>query len=166
MSTTKFIYILSDQDLEIVEHEVTVAITKFGHTHPHGRTYAENKRIGCMCEIAVARFLEVPFIPEYEGRTKHMHDVCGYEVKGTDYFEGGMNTRNDMPTGIYLGAFVTWPKTATVHGWSTSKMMRREMYWKSKRSKPCYYLESNQMWDLEMLPATKQLIEQRKQMTL
>jgi len=161
---TKFIYNLTDQDLEIVEHEVSEAIKKFGHTHPHGRTYAQNKRIGCMCELTVARFLKVPFVPEYKGRTKDMHDVCGYEVKGTDYFDGGMNTRDNMPTGIYIGAFVTWPKTVTIQGWSTSRMMRREMYWMSKRPEPCYYLAPNQMWDLEVLPATKQLIQQRKQL--
>ena len=160
---TKFVDIMTKHDFAIVEEEVAQALSKYGDTHAHGRNHERNIRIGCMCEIAVAEFLQVPFVPEYEGRTADMHDVCGYEVKGTDYFNGGMNTRDDMPTGIYIGAYVTWPNKVTLQGWSTSRMMRREMYWDETRPKPCYYLPPDQMWDLEVLPATKQLIEQRKQ---
>lgn len=160
---TKFVYTLTEHDLQIVEKEVNYLLREFPNNKALGRNQEINQRIGAMCEIMFANFLGVPFIPEYEGRTEDMHDVCGYEVKGTDYFDGGMNTRDDMPTGIYIGAYVTWPNTVTMQGWSTSRMMRREMYWDATRPKPCYYMPPDQMWDKETLPATKQLIEQRKQ---
>jgi hypothetical protein len=159
----KFIATLTEHDLAIVEKEVEFLLKKFPNNKALGRTQQMNQRIGAMCEITVAKFLQVPFVPEYEGRTEEMGDVCGYQVKGTDYFDGGMNTRDDMPAGIYIGAFVTWPNIVTLQGWSTSRMMRREIYWDDTRTKPCYYLPPDQMWDLEMMPATRQLVEQRKQ---
>ena len=156
---------LSDQDFAIVQSETMAALKEWELKKPvYGRTHAENTRIGYMSEMAVAYFLGVPYKLERD-RTTDDGDVAGYQVKGTAHAGGWMNTRDDMPTGIYIGCRIIDTETVELLGWSTSRLMRRELYWNDdpKMKRPCYSMTPDQMYDIQTLPATKQLIDQRKQ---
>lgn len=164
---TKCIIELSDQDFAIVQSETAAAMKQWDDKKPvyaHARSHAENTRIGYMCEMAVAYYLGVPYKLERD-RTNDDGDVAGYQVKGTAHAGGWMNTRDDMPTGIYIGCRIIDTETVELVGWSTSRLMRRELYWNDdpKMKRPCYSMTPDQMYDIQTLPATKQLIEQRKQ---
>ena len=124
---TKCIIELSDQDFAIIQSETAAAMKQWHDKKPvyaHLRTHAENTRIGYMSEMAVAYYLGVPYKLERD-RTNDDGDVAGYQVKGTAHAGGWMNTRDDMPTGIYIGCKVIDTETVELVGWSTSRLMRR-----------------------------------------
>ena len=164
---TKCTINLSDQDFAIIQSETVDALKQWDDKKPvyaHARTHAENTRIGYMCEMAVAYFLGVPYKLERD-RTENDGDVAGYQVKGTAHAGGWMNTRDDMPKGIYIGCRIIDFDTVELVGWSTSRLMRRKLYWNNdpKMKRPCYSMRPDQMYDIQTLPATKQLIDQRNQ---
>jgi hypothetical protein len=164
---TKCIINLSDQDFAIIQSETAAAMKQWDDKKPvyaHTRTHAENTRIGYMSEMAVAYFLGVPYKLERD-RTNDDGDVAGYQVKGTAHAGGWMNTRDDMPKGIYIGCRIIDFDTVELVGWSTSRLMRRKLYWNNdpKMKRPCYSMRPDQMYDIQTLPATKQLIDQRNQ---
>ena len=162
---TKCIIDLDRQDYAIAKSETLAAIKKWGKKNVvYGGSHDRNSFIGYACEIAVAKFLGVPYKLERD-RTKNDGDVAGYQVKGTAHEGGWMNTRADMPTGIYIGCILFGWEEVQILGWSTSRLMRRKIYWNDnpKMKRPCYSMTPDQMFDIDTLPATKQLIEQRKQ---
>jgi len=162
---TKCFIDLSNQDLEIIRSETLAAIKKWDNKHDvYGNTHKGNTWLGYQCEMAVAYFLGVPYKLERD-RTKNDCDVAGYQVKGTVHEGGWMNTRDDMPPGIYIGCVALSGEPVQILGWSTSRKMRQKMYWNVRQTmkRPCYSMKPDQMYDYQTLPATKQLIEQRKQ---
>jgi hypothetical protein len=160
---TECVINISRQEWEIANYEARAAVKKWGKQHVvYGGTHDKNSSIGYMCEIAVAKFLGVRFKLERD-RTKNDADVAGYQVKGTAHEGGWMNTRDDMPTGIYIGCRTLGWQQVQILGWSTSRLMRRKMYWNDKphMKRPCYSMTPEQMFDIETLPATAQLIKER-----
>lgn len=148
-----------------MQSETIAAIKKWDTKNVvYGASHKGNTQTGYQCEMAVALWLGVPYKLERD-RTKNDGDVAGYQVKGTVHPGGWMNTRDDMPPGIYIGCIALDEQTVEIVGWSTSKKMRQKMYWNVSRrmKRPCYSMRPDQMYDYQTLPATKQLIEQRKQ---
>ena len=163
MQTNSFID-LSNQDLEIIRSETLAALKKWDNKHDvYGGAHKGNTWLGYQCEMAVAYFLGLPYKLERD-RTKNDGDVAGYQVKGTAHAGGWMNTRDDMPSGIYIGCLALSGEPVQILGWSTSRKMRQKMYWNDnpKMKRPCYSMPPDQMYDIETLPATAQLIKLRE----
>lgn len=122
---------------------------------------------GNLGEQAVAHYFNYKYV--YQPYDKNRYDVLGYEVR-TTYWQNGcllthpINVDGDKP-GIYI--LVTVDKnefTATIRGWSDiARCNERKSNWQQTWRYPCFATPQNQLWPIEMLPATAELIaHQRK----
>lgn len=117
---------------------------------------------GVLGEQCVAHYFEHEY--KYMGYDKNAHDILGYEVRTTYYFNGSLITHaNDKP-GIYI--LVTFDKNemlGTLQGWSTLKRCNeRKQNWRTEWRYPCFAMPQNQLWPIDLLPATRELIEHKK----
>jgi len=122
----------------------------------------ENTLQGRLGEQCVAHYFEHEY--KYTGYDKNAHDILGYEVRTTYYFNGSLITHPDDKPGIYI--LVTFNKNemlGTLQGWSTLKRCNeRKQNWRTEWRHPCFAMPQNQLWPIDLLPATRELIEHKK----
>ena len=119
---------------------------------------------GLLGEQAVANYFNYTNI--YRPYDFRSHDVLGYEVRATYHENGCLLTHapddqnyGDKP-GRYI--FVTINQktlTATIRGYSTlSRCNERTDNFQTGWRYPCFFMPQNQLWPIDMLPATDELI--------
>jgi len=133
--------------------------TKYGQ--PVNLTF-EHTLQGVLGEQCVAHYFEHEY--KYTPYDKNAHDILGYEVRTTYYFNGSLITHADDKHGIYI--LVTFDKNemlGTLQGWSTLKRCNeRKQNWRTEWRYPCFAMPQNQLWPIDLLPATRELIEHKK----
>ena len=123
---------------------------------------------GNLGEQAVAHYFNYEYV--YQPYDKTRYDVLGYEVRTTYWQNGCLLTHpigdNDKP-GIYI--LVTVDKnefTATIRGWSDiARCNERQSNWQQTWRYPCFATPQSQLWPIEMLPATPELLEHQNRLT-
>ena len=120
---------------------------------------------GLLGEQAVANYFDYPNI--YKQYDPKAHDILGYEVRATYHENGCLLTHapddknyGDKP-GRYI--FVTVDQktlTATIRGYSTlTRCNERTDNYQTGWRYPCFAMPQNQLWPIDMLPATDELIQ-------
>ena len=119
---------------------------------------------GLLGEQAVANYFDYPNV--YKQYDPKAHDILGYEVRATYHENGCLLTHapddqnyGDKP-GRYI--FVTVDQktfTATIRGYSTlTRCTERTDNFQTGWRYPCFAMPQNQLWPIDMLPATDELI--------
>ena len=123
---------------------------------------------GLLGEQAVANYFGCPNV--YKPYDPQAHDILGYEVRATYHENGCLLTHEpddknygDKP-GRYI--FVTINQktlTATIRGYSTlTRCNERADNYQTGWRYPCFAMPQNQLWPIDMLPATDELLEFRQ----
>ena len=134
------------------------------------QAYAVNL-CGALGEQAVANYFDYPY--SYLGYDPKNNDVLGYEVRATYYATGRLLTHpmeeraNDIggdKNGRYI--LVTIEQltlTATIRGYSTlTRCNERKSNWDTALRWPCFAMPQDQLWPIDMLPASEQLLAFRQ----
>ena len=120
---------------------------------------------GLLGEQAVANYFDYPNV--YKQYDPKAHDILGYEVRAT-YHENGClltHAQDDQNYGDKPGRyiFVTVDQkilTATIRGYSTlTRCNERTDNYQTGWRYPCFAMPQNQLWPIDMLPATDELIQ-------
>jgi len=121
---------------------------------------------GYLGERAVGKYLNYetvwkPFNPaEY--------DVLGYEVRTVKYQDAILITHHDDKPGRYICVSLNWDTLiATLKGYSSRKRCNdRSGNWIDKPNwhTPCFGMPEDQLWPIDMLPATDELIAHQQSM--
>ena len=113
---------------------------------------------GVLGEQCVAHYFEHEY--KHMPYDKNAHDILGYEVRTTYYSNGSLITHPDDKPGIYI--LVTFDKNemlGILQGWSTlTRCNARENNWRTDWRYPCFAMPQNQLWPIDVLPATLELI--------
>ena len=126
---------------------------------------------GVLGEQAVANYFDYNY--NYTPYDAYRADVLGYQVRATYYGDGHLlthpvktaaNPGGDNP-GRYISLTIEQNKLkVTIRGYSTlarcnerSDNWRTEFNGKALRY-PCFFMPQNQLWPIDMLPATDELI--------
>jgi hypothetical protein len=123
---------------------------------------------GVLGEQAVAKYFDYDY--SYLGYDPKRNDVLGYEVRATYYPTGRLLThpveqRNhdiggDKPGRYILVTIEQNILRATIRGYSTLwRCNERKSNWDTSLRWPCFAMPQNQLWPIDMLPATDELIK-------
>jgi hypothetical protein len=129
---------------------------------------------GNLGEQAIAHYFNYEYV--YEPYDKTRYDVLGYEVRTTYWVNGCLLThpvielqnrpgvyQDDKP-GMYI--LVTIDKnefTATIRGWrDIADCNAMTQNWQTGWRYPCFATPQNQLWPIDTLPATKELLTHQK----
>ena len=133
---------------------------------PNEMVYAESVK-GVLGELAVAEYFNYDLF--YLGYDPKRSDVLGYQVRSTYYKNGCLLTHPiktiTNPGGDNAGRyiFVTIDQVtqqATLRGYSTlTRCNERLANWNTKNRWPCFYMPQDQLWPMDMLPATQELLD-------
>ena len=136
---------------------------------PNEMVYAESVK-GVLGELAVAEYFNYDLF--YLGYDPKRSDVLGYQVRSTYYKNGCLLTHPiktlTNPGGDNAGRyiFVTIDQVtqqATLRGYSTlTRCNERLANWNTKNRWPCFYMPQNELWPIDMLPATNELLAFRE----
>ena len=136
---------------------------------PNKMVYAESVK-GVLGELAVAEYFNYDLF--YLGYDPKRSDVLGYQVRSTYYKNGCLLTHPiktlTNPGGDNAGRyiFVTIDQVtqqATLRGYSTlTRCNERLANWNTKNRWPCFYMPQNELWPIDMLPATDELLAFRQ----
>ena len=133
---------------------------------PAEMVYAESLK-GVLGEIAVAEYFDYDF--KYLGYDPKRSDVLGYQVRST-YYENGCLLTHPIktvtnPGGDNAGRYILvtidqLTLQATLRGYSTlTRCNERKSNWNTANRWPCYFMPQNQLWPIDMLPATPELLD-------
>ena len=123
------------------------------------------KFCGLLGEQAVANYFD--YVNVYRPYSFRSNDVLGYEVRATYHENGCLLTHalddkhyGDKPGRYILVTIDQLTQEATLRGFSTLKRCneRKDNYQTSWRY-PCFAMPQNQLWPIDMLPATDELIK-------
>jgi len=131
------------------------------------QTYAVNL-CGALGEQAVANYFDYDY--SYLGYDPRRNDVLGYEVRATYWPNGRLLTHpieqrahdigGDKPGRYILVTIEQQTLLATIRGYSTLwRCNERKSNWDASLRWPCYAMPQNQLWPIDMLPATDELIK-------
>ena len=144
---------------EIVKQKVA-----YCETHKQQHKYAQVVKLhepnycGALGEQAVAHYFDFDY--KYRDYNVNLYDVLGYEVRTTYRFNGRLLTHADDKNARYI--FVTVDKItlcATIRGYSPlSRCNERQSNWDDTLPDPCFAMQQNQLWPIDTLPATPELI--------
>lgn len=120
---------------------------------------------GLLGEQAVANYFDYPNI--YRPYDFRSHDVLGYEVRTTYHDNGCLITHapddqnyGDKPGRYILVTINQQTLEATLRGYSTLKRCNeRASNYQTAWRYPCFAMPQNQLWPIDMLPATDELIK-------
>ncbi len=158
--------------------EVTEKILEYarrnGHKNSYGMNPAQNWAYdfcGALGEQAIAHYFNFDY--SYNGYNPAVADVLGYQVRATYYSNGSLlthpmktteNNRGDKAGCYILVTIKPNVLSATIRGYSTltrcnnrAENWTTQMYGKPVRW-PCYFMPQAQLWPIDMLPATQELI--------
>lgn len=132
---------------------------------PSELVYAEGFK-GVLGELAVAEYFDFDF--HYLGYDPKRSDVLGYQVRSTYYDNGCLLTHPvktpKNPGGDNSGRYILvtinqLAQEATLRGYSTLyRCNLRASNWNTKNRWPCFFMPQEQLWPIDMLPATQELL--------
>ena len=132
---------------------------------PNEMVYAESVK-GVLGELAVAEYFNYDLF--YLGYDPKRSDVLGYQVRSTYYKNGCLLTHPiktlTNPGGDNAGRYIfvtidQITQQATLRGYSTlTRCNERLANWNTKNRWPCFYMPQDQLWPIDMLPATDELL--------
>ena len=122
---------------------------------------------GALGEQAVANYFDFDY--SYLGYDPKRNDVLGYEVRATYYEAGRLLTHpveqrshdvgGDKPGRYILVTIEQNILRATIRGYSTLwRCNERASNWDTALRWPCFAMPQSQLWPIDMLPATDELI--------
>lgn len=125
---------------------------------------------GALGEQTVANYFKYDY--SYLGYNADRSDVLGYEVRATYHENGRLLThppeprahdfKGDKPGRYILVTIKRHIYEATIRGYSTlSRCNERQSNWDSSLRWPCFAMPQAQLWPIEMLPATNELINHK-----
>ena len=133
---------------------------------PSELVYAESLK-GVLGELAVAEYFDFDF--HYLGYDPKRSDVLGYQVRSTYYDNGCLlthpaktstNPGGDNPGRYILVTINQLTLQATLRGYSTlTRCNERTSNWNTKNRWPCFFMPQDQLWPIDMLPATQELLD-------
>ena len=136
---------------------------------PEELVYAESLK-GVLGEIAVAEYFNYDL--HYLGYDPKRSDVLGYQVRTTYWPDGNLlthpvktltNPGGDNPGRYILVTIDQLTLEATLRGYSTlARCNERQINWNTKNRWPCFFMPQNQLWPIDMLPATDELLAFRQ----
>ena len=104
---------------------------------------------------------------KFKSFNKKDYDVLGYEVRTVKYQSAILITHNDDKPGIYICVSINLQTyLATLKGWSQlDRCNSRLGNWKDGPNwhTPCFGMPENQLFPMQTLPATPELIAHQKQ---
>ena len=126
---------------------------------------------GALGEQAVANYFGFDY--SYLGYDPKRNDVLGYEVRTTYYANGRLLTHpteqrahdigGDKPGRYILVTIEQNILRATIRGYSTlARCNERQGNWDTALRWPCFAMPQNQLWPIDMLPATDELLAFRQ----
>jgi hypothetical protein len=158
--------------------EVTEKILEYarrnGHKNSYGMNPAQNWAYdfcGALGEQAIAHYFNFDYT--YNGYDPAATDVLGYQVRATYYGNGSLlthpiktseNNRGDNAGRYILVTIDPTTLSATIRGYSTlTRCNERAENWTTQINGkpvrwPCYFMPQAQLWPIDMLPASQELI--------
>jgi hypothetical protein len=113
----------------------------------------ETHLTGCYGEQALAAYLGVEW--GFRPYDITANDVAGYEVRATYRANGRLLTHAEDKNGLYILAIIDRDTlTVNLAGWSNLKRCNTRGRWDIKMPTPCYAMAQEELWPMEMLPAT------------
>ena len=119
---------------------------------------------GVLGEQAVAHYFDYEY--KHMPYNKNAHDILGYEVRTTYYCNGSLITHPEDKLANYI--LVTIDKNemiATLKGWSP--LYRCNLWqsnWQTKWRYPCFGMPEAQLWPMDTLIATPELLEHQNRL--
>ena len=136
---------------------------KRGAKHIYGNhTDKEGEQIilqGYLGECAVGLYFNYGI--KYKTYNPHIPDVLGYEVRTVKYSNAILITHKQDLDANYICVSLNFNKmVATLKGWSSLRRTFISSNWREgpKWHTPCYGMHENQLWPINTLPATAELI--------
>jgi hypothetical protein len=136
---------------------------------PNEMVYAESIK-GVLGELAVAEYFNYDLF--YLGYDPKRSDVLGYQVRTTYWPDGNLlthpvktltNPGGDNPGRYILVTIDQLTQQATLRGYSTlARCNERKTNWNTKNRWPCFFMPQSQLWPIDMLPATDELLAFRQ----
>ena len=126
------------------------------HTEQEGRDMITQGYLG---ECAVGLYFD--YSPVYKTYDKSIPDVLGYEVRTVKYSNAILITHDQDLDADYICVSLDFKTmTATLKGWSSLQRTFIESNWRDgpKWHTPCYGMPESQLWPMETLLATPELI--------
>lgn len=125
---------------------------------------------GALGEQAVAKYFEYDY--SHLGYDSNRNDVLGYEVRATYHDNGRLLThppeprshdfKGDKPGRYILVTIKRHIYEATIRGYSTlTRCNERQSNWDTSLRWPCFAMPQSQLWPIEMLPASNELINHK-----
>ena len=118
---------------------------------------------GYLGEQAVAHYFDYEMV--YKPYDKRQYDILGYEVRSVYYSKAILITHPDDKLGNYILVSINKNEmVATLKGWSP--LYRCNLWqsnWQTNWRYPCFGMPENELWPINTLPATPELIAHQKQ---
>jgi hypothetical protein len=130
------------------------------YNQPAQKIY-EHTLQGFLGEQAVANYFNYETV--YKGYNKANYDVLGYEVR-TVYYSNGILITHPIPEdkpGIYILVSIDKNEmVASLKGWSDIERCNERLEnWRADWRYPCFGMPQDQLWPIDTLPVTKELLE-------
>ncbi len=120
---------------------------------------------GYLGEQAVAHYFNYDFV--FKSYNKLQYDILGYEVRTVYYSNAILITHSEDKLGNYILVSVDKNKmVATLKGWSP--LYRCNLWqsnWQSDWRYPCFGMPEAQLWPIDTLPATAELLQHQNRLT-
>ena len=130
---------------------------KQAYNHPENLDF-EHVLQGYLGEQAVANYFKYETV--YKPYNKSEYDILGYEVRTVYYSKAILITHPEDKPGNYILVSINKNEmVATLKGWSDLERCNLwQLNWKYKWREPCFGMDELQLWPMDMLPATPELI--------
>jgi hypothetical protein len=127
------------------------------HQMPTTESWA-NILQGFLGERAVGKYFG--YETTYQTYDQKQYDVLGYEVRTVKYDYAILITHKTDKKGIYICVSLNQKNLeATLKGWSSLyRCNARQTNWRSDWRSPCFGMPQEQLWPIDTLPATAELL--------
>ena len=140
------------------QNEVKQRNAKLQYDQPSNLTF-EHSLQGYLGEQAVAHYFDYDFV--YVPYDKRQYDILGYEVRSVYYSKAILITHPDDKLGNYILVSINKNEmVATLKGWSP--LYRCNLWqsnWQTNWRYPCFGMPESQLWSMDTLIATPELLD-------
>lgn len=140
------------------QNEVKQRNAKLQYDQPSNLTF-EHSLQGYLGEQAVAHYFDYDFV--YVPYDKRQYDILGYEVRSVYYSKAILITHPEDKLGNYILVSINKNEmVATLKGWSP--LYRCNLWqsnWQTNWRYPCFGMPESQLWSMDTLIATPELLE-------
>ena len=155
------------QAVAYAKQQTSDAAARGGKHKPRGTNWTEERVVtGFKAEIALAALLGVTYA--YRPYSQLDTDVAGYEIRATLHNAGWLTTYHDDKRAIYILATINaHTNVVRFRGWQPLYLMNTNENYCSPDSKllqPCYSRPQHELWPMDMLPETNELMQHRTDM--